>query len=231
MTNFLNKLLKIISVVLLILNPHHVVSAPDDEDSSKWNSFAVLDRAKSGMFFYDTTVDFSNYNKVLLFPANIDGMKITSGAKPEYVESWRNVTKSDWEAIINTFDNVVRKRFSASKNYELTDTTDQGVIAVQIRLKEFVPNIRHTHTPMGTVGQSFNLTGLGDLNIQVALMDSKSKQVIVVVKSTNFVTSGRYAGEDNRYERKRAWRKTFERFAYRIHSDMKKLQKLAPVKK
>ena len=231
MTGFIQKTLGSLSVVLLLLNPQLGVSATDKENDNKWDSFAVMEGSDSGVFFYDKAVNFSNYNKVLLFPANIEGMKISPGARPKYVKSWKNVTNDEWEAIINSFDKVIRKKFSASKNYELSETPDQGVIAIQIRLKKFIPNIRHTDTPMGTIVQSFNLTGLGDLNIQAALMDAKSKQVLVVVESSNFVTSGRYAGEDNKYERKRAWRKTFEKFAYQIHSDMKKLQRLQPVKK
>lgn len=231
MIQFINKLFWQLLIFSILTVVHLGAQALDLEDTRKLESFEMMKKAKSGGVFYDASIDFSKYKKAILFPVTYDQIKISAGAKVEYVKSWEEFGEEKWKELAEYFDAAVRKKFGKSKVLALADKPGEDVVAIQIRMTEFIPNTYNTDDPIGTVGQSFNLVGLGNLNIEAVIVDSKSKQLLAVVESLNSINSGRYTGEDNKLYRKLSWRRSFQRIVDHLHYDIKKLKRLKPVKK
>lgn len=226
-----SKFFKVLSVLLLVTHVQPGICASGEEGDGKWETFIVMKKARSGAFFYDTSVDFSKYSKVMLFPVIFDEVKISAEAKAEYVKSWEAFGEEGWKEVAGYFDASAHKIFSESDVFALEKTPGDDVIIIQSSLVDFTPHVENTDDPTGTVGHSINMSGLGNMSIQTMFLGSKGQQLLVVVKSLSSISTGGHILEDSRISRRLAWRRSFQRVADDLHRDLKKLLRKKPVRK
>lgn len=228
MANISHNLYKLPLMFLLLACVHVGVAASGSESDGNAEAFKLMENARSGAFFYDSSIDFSKYDKVMLFPITYDQVKIKDDTGHDYLRSWKDFGEAEWKKVANYFDTFAHEKFSRSEVFKLEEKPGEGVVVLQVRMLEFVP---HTGDPVGTVGQSFNLKGLGNMKLQAVLVDSKKKQLLAVVESINSINSGHYTGEDNSVSRNLAWRRSFKRIINNLHDDMEQLRRQKPVEK
>lgn len=196
---------------------------PVSAENQSAESFIVLDKSKLGVVLYDKTADFSKYSKVMLFPLRSDQMRISDLADEKFKLSWREIDPERMKRITGTFDKLALKTFRSSKQFSLAEEPSADTLALQFRMLEFSPDAIQDPDKKGTVGQTFNLAGIGNLQLQILLVDSSTKQVVAILDDIVNISAGRTATEDNRMSRNRAWKRSFKIVLKDLHSDILKL--------
>ncbi len=230
MANIAHNFFKLLLILLLSTSLQSHAEEAGSGKGSAVDSFKLLKKARSGVFFYDATVDFSKYDKVIMLPVTRDQAKITAGANPDNLKGWENFDDEDWKDIAGFFDEFARKEFSESDVFKLVEQPGEGVISIEYRLMEFKPNTENSSDDLGTIGDSHNLKGLGNIKMQGVLVDSLSKQLLAVIEGLNSINAGHYVEKDSRVTRNKAWRKSFQKVIDNLHKDLEKVRKQKPEK-
>jgi hypothetical protein len=220
MANIAHNFNKLLLAFLLLTGLQPAAAAPD----------VLLKDARSGALLYDPAVDFSKYDKVILYPVARDTVKIENAANSEDLKHWDEFGEDEWKKIAERFDASAHKKFNNSNVFTLTEKPGEGVLTIQFRMIEFKPNVKNSRdNALGTVGESHNLEGLGTLRLQGVLLDSTDKRLLAVIESLNDISAGKYAGGNVRAASNMAWHKSFQRITGWLHDDMEKLRSLKPV--
>jgi hypothetical protein len=227
MVNITRNVYKLFLMLAVVGGMPLAVYAADEAKGGAMDSFKLLDKARSGALFYDGTIDFSKYDKVLLFPITRDQAKITERANSGTLKDWKEFDEKEWTKIDGHFDTFAQKIFSESDVFTVVDKPGEGVIAMQFRMLEFMANTDIDDNAAGTMGRSS--IRLGNMKIRGILLDATNKRLLAVTESLHSINSGQYEGRDNQVGRNLAWRRSFQRIIDNLHDDMGKLRGLKPV--
>ncbi|MDQ2076248.1 hypothetical protein [Marinimicrobium sp. ABcell2] len=183
---------------------------------------------------------FAKYDKLLLFPLQLDGMLILRSTDQEINRSWGGSTYEDMLPYVSSFDELAAHLFAQGRTFDLTNTGGPNVLAVEFRLKSYRP-----HTPRldamggGTVGD-FTVTSFGDLRIEVVLADSQSGELVAVLEDAVRVSPRSFgmtafgntttvdaSARNTRGNQRAAWRRTFRHWLARFDADLNDLREEA----
>ena len=178
--------------------------------ASKVENFALRENSSFSRFFYDTSADFSRYDKAIFFPLTFDRMALTEHSDPEFRESWNKSSFEEMDEICQFFDDYIIKKFDDSDVLTLTRTGGPDVLAVEFRLKDFMPTSKRREDALDTVGQSTNRLGVGVLTFQAVLVESQSGRLVAVIEDGLEIKAGSYSVDD-RVGRNLAWKRSFQR--------------------
>ncbi|WP_020207804.1 DUF3313 family protein [Gilvimarinus chinensis] len=185
--------------------------------------FALWGDSNFSTFFYDTRVDFSRYDKAIFFPMTFDRMALSNHSDEEFRASWNKSSFDEMDKICQFFDDYIEKKFSRSKVLESTRTGGPNVLAIEFRMKDFMPTSMRREDALGTVGQSNNNMGVGVLTFQAVLVESQSGNLVAVIEDGMEIKSSSYSVDD-RVGRNLAWKRSFQRVVTDLHKDIEEMQ-------
>lgn len=191
---------------------------------SQVENFANWDKSEFSTFFYDTTVDFSKYDQAIFFPMTFDRMELSGATGDDFRESWNKSSFEEMDKICQFFDDFIMKKFKSSDYVTPTLKGGPNVLAVEFRMKDFMPTSMRREDALGTVGGSTNAMGVGVLTFQAVLVESQSGRLVAVIEDGMNISSGTYSVDD-RIGRNLAWRRSFSKLVNKLHQDFKTLHK------
>lgn len=183
---------------------------------------------------------FGRYDKIMLFPIQLDGMLILRSGDPAINRSWTGVTYEDMLPYVDSFDELARHYFTEAKGFELTNTGGENVLAVEFRLKSYLPqSSRVGALGVDTVGD-LTVTSFGEMRMQVVLADSQSGELIAVLEDGMAITPRNFgvsafgntttvdaSARNTRGNQRAAWRRAFRKWLGRFRSDLTDLREAA----
>lgn len=197
----------------------------------KFDRFVVKDRA-----------EFAKYDKIALFPIQLDGMLILPSGTDSVNRSWTGVTYEEMLPFVESFDELARHLFSEGKSFELTNTGGPNVLAVEFRLKSFRPQTHRAGAgAMGVhTAADITTTEFGELRMQVVLANSQTGELIAVLEDGVTVTPRSFgltsfgntttvdaSSRNTTGNQRAAWRRTFRQWLERFRSDLQDLRETA----
>lgn len=189
------------------------------EDFSNWED-SNFDR-----FFLNHARDFSRYDALIMFPITFDRMKINENTVEEYSQSWYDSTFDEMDQICTFFDKIAEKEIRASRRFDLTNRGGDNVLAVEFRMKDFMPTSVARGDAIGTVGTSSNQMGVGSLVFQAVLVESQTGNLVAVIEDGIEIRSFTNTVND-RVGRNLAWKRSFQRVVDDFKDDLETLQEL-----
>ncbi|MDO3380611.1 hypothetical protein [Gilvimarinus algae] len=191
--------------------------------SSKIENFALWQDSEFSTFFYDTTADFSQYDQAVFFPMTFDRMALTGAGNNEYIASWEKSTFEEMDEICQFFDDYIQKTFKRSDVLQATQRGGPNVLAIEFRMKDFMPTSMRREDALDTVGESRNRLGVGTLTFQAVLVESQTGKLVAVIEDGLEIKSSSYAADD-RVGRNLAWKRSFQRVVQKLRDDIETRQ-------
>jgi hypothetical protein len=186
--------------------------------------FENWNESEFATFFYDKTVDFSQYDHAIFFPMTFDRMELAAESDDKFKDSWADSTFDEMDKVCQYFDDFAAKKFKSSKHIKPTNKGGPNVLAIEFRMKEFFPMSLQRKDALGTVGESKNQMGVGVLTFQAVLVESQSGRLVAVIEDQVNINAGSYTSDD-RVGRNLAWRRSFRIIIDNLHDDFVRLQK------
>lgn len=197
----------------------------------KFDHFVVKDRA-----------EFARYDKIILFPIQLDGMLILPSGNTSVNRSWKGVTYEEMLPFVESFDELARHLFSEGNAFELTNAGGPNVLAVEFRLKSFRPQTHRAGS--GAMGvhtvADITTTEFGELHMQAVLADSQTGELIAVledavtviprgfgVRAFGNTTTVNASSRNTTGNQRAAWRRTFRKWLERFRADLQDLRETA----
>lgn len=151
--------------------------------SHKNETFINWEESGFEKFFVNQNVDFSKYNRIIVFPTTFDRLKIAEKAKKNAAESWMKSSFKQMDEYCNYFDYAAKRKFKKSSAFKLTNKGGNNVLAMEIRMMEILPLSVSKREP-----------NVGVLKLQAVLVDSKNGELVAVIEDIvpvngNYVTS------------------------------------------
>ncbi len=223
-------------------NPEEIGNStrPNSETSpSGSNSYVNWEKTKLSKFLINENVDFSKYNKVIVYPTTFNRLKISEKTKEKVAKAWMKSTFEEMNEYCNYFDHAAKNKFNKSSAFRLTNKGGDNVLAMEIRMIELLPNSTSRKEP-----------NVGVLEIQAVLVDTKSGALVAVIED-QLPVNGYYAFHRVAYsggsgsgsaalpgssspvaiaqgssggQAALGWAGASRIFAQKIHDDMKKLK-------
>ncbi|MDO3385450.1 hypothetical protein QWI17_06305 [Gilvimarinus sp. SDUM040013] len=190
---------------------------------SQVENFSNWDDSSFSTFFYDTTVNFSQYDQAIFFPMTFDRMELAQTTNDEYLESWSKSSFNEMDKICQFFDDFLMKKFKSSRYITPTLKGGPNVLAIEFRMKDFMPMSMRREDALGTVGSSTNAMGVGILTFQAVLVESQTGRLVAVIEDGMNISSGTNSVDD-RIGRNMAWRRSFRDIVAKLHQDFKMLE-------
>jgi len=183
---------------------------------------------------------FAQYEKMILFPIQLHGMLIMPSADDEINRSWRGVTYEDMLPYVSSFDELANHLFSEGKNFELTDTGGDNVLAVEFRLKRYRPEVNRAGSlSAGTAGE-MSVTSYGVMHMQAVVAHSQTGELIAVIEDAVQISPRRFgvtsfgnttvvdpSSTISKANQRAAWRSAFRTWLIRFRSDLQDLRQAA----
>lgn len=239
----MRKFIRYLPFLLSLVFSHPVLSSgtedPNTEESggnpkvattmpaSNVEAFALWEESNFSTFFYDTTADFSRYDQAIFFPMTFDRMELADESGEKFSESWQKSSFNEMDKICQFFDDYLLKKFKSSKYIQPTLKGGPNVLAIEFRMKNFMPTSLRREDALGTVGESGNMMGVGTLTFQAVLVESQTGKLVAVIEDGLQIASGSYS-IDNRVGRNLAWKRSFQKVVQKLHDDFKTLHKSPP---
>ena len=144
---------------------------------------SLVNWEKSGFvkFFVNQNVDFSKYNRIIVFPTTFDRLKIAEKATKNAAKSWMKSSFKQMDEYCNYFDYAAKRKFKKSSSFKLTNKGGDNVLAMEIRMMEILPLSVSKREP-----------NVGVLKLQAVLVDSKTNELVAVIEDVVPV-NGNYA--------------------------------------
>ncbi len=137
---------------------------------SNAEDFANWEDSNFDRFFLNQKRDFSQYDALIMFPITFDRMEINEHTVEIYSKSWYESTFEEMDQICTFFDEIARKEIGSSRQFELTNRGGDNVLAVEFRMRDFMPTSVARGNAIGTIGTSSNQMGVGSLVFQAVLV-------------------------------------------------------------
>lgn len=222
-------------------------AAPPDtplEGGGLSGSYYQLNDRKFDRFVVKDRAEFAKYDKIILFPIQLDGMLILPSGTDSVNRSWKGVTYEEMLPFVESFDELARHLFSEGKSFELTNTGGPNVLAVEFRLKSFRPQTHRAGAgAMGVhTAADITTTEFGELRMQAVLANSQTGELIAVLEDGVTVTPRNFgvtafgntttvdaSSRNTRGNQRAAWRRTFRQWLERFRSDLQDLRDTAQV--
>ncbi len=225
----------VVSTLCITLSVGAQTPAPQQTDSAVAKTmpsadvtlFDLWEESSFSTFFYDTTADFSHYNKAIFFPMTFDRMELSDNTDDAYSESWRKSSFNEMDQICQFFDDYIQKKFKDSEYLQPTLQGGPNVLAIEFRMMNFMPTSLRRGDTLDTVGESRNQMGVGTLTFQAVLVESQTGKLVAVIEDGLQISSGSYA-IDNRVGRNLAWKRSFQRIVSKLDEDFQTLHGRSP---
>ncbi|UTF58579.1 hypothetical protein [Gilvimarinus sp. DA14] len=185
--------------------------------------FSLWQDSHFSTFFYDRRVDFSRYEKAIFFPMTFDRMQLSNHTDEDFRASWNKSSFEEMDKICQFFDDYIEKKFARSDVLESTRTGGPDVLAIEFRMKDFMPTSMRREDALDTVGQSTNNMGVGVLTFQAVLVESQTGRLVAVIEDAMEIKSSSYSVDD-RVGRNLAWKRSFQRLVSDLHDDIETLK-------
>lgn len=188
--------------------------------------FEQWDKSSFAIFFRDKTIDFSNYDEIIIFPLSFEEMVFSKNVDDQLKKSWKETEYKEMVEIFEFFDKSAAKKFKSSKVLKLTDKGGPKVLAMQFRMKEFFPMTEHKQVGLNTVGNSQNRLAVGTFTYEAVLAESQTGKLVAVIRDKTRITPA-FITTNYRVNQNRAWQRSFKSIVDKLHDDMKNLKNLS----
>lgn len=174
------------------VNEAHISKAERDQgntEASTHKNDSFINWEKSGFvkFFVNQNVDFSKYNRIIVFPTTFNRLKIAEKATKNAAKSWMNSSFKQMDEYCNYFDYAAKRKFKKSSSFKLTTQGGDNVLAMEIRMMEILPLSASKREP-----------NVGVLKLQAVLVDSKTNELVAVIEDIVPI-NGNYATRHTSY--------------------------------
>lgn len=194
-------------------------------DNSNFDRFVIKDPAA-----------FAQYRKIMLFPIQLDGMLIMPSGDDEINRSWSGVTYEEMLPYVSSFDDLAGHLFAEGKDFELTNTGGDDVLAVEFRLKRYRPEVNRAGSmSAGTAGETA-VRSYGVMHMQAVLAHSQTGDLVAVLEDAVTVaprgfgvtafgntTTVDASSTISKANQRGAWRRTLRSWLLHFRSDLGKL--------
>jgi len=210
-------------IALMLMACFSQTIADDSGAASDAAAYRQWQGSHSGSFFLNSRVDFSDYDKILFFPATFDRMKLSEQASNAAVRSWQKSSFKQMDNICAQFDAFAPLIFKRSKSFSPTHTGGLNVLALEFRILEFHPaSERAVDAELDTVGQTYSNGTLGSIRIQAVLANAKTGALLAVIE--DHLALQQQAVANNRTSHNLAWRTAFKHWLLGFEQDLTALK-------
>ncbi|TVZ39655.1 uncharacterized protein DUF3313 [Alteromonadaceae bacterium 2753L.S.0a.02] len=191
------------------------------------SNFTVWKGGNFHRFVVDKSLDYSQYNKIIVFPLDLSEFKLADKTKRQLRKNWEDFQQEESQLLIDRMAEVSYDEFKNSR-LQPTEKGGKGVLVVQVRALEFLPRA-YRDRALGTVGTEL-IESIGQLSYQITLLDSATHQTIGLIEDDINIAPPRKV-TNTRDNHQRSWKRSFEFIFEHFHRDFEKLQKESPLKK
>jgi hypothetical protein len=169
--------------------------------------------------------DFSKFNKIKFFPSDRSEMEISKKGEPESIRSWRKATDKELDAFAENIDDMVTEVFRNRDTFTLVEeSSGEGILAVQVRLKEFVPMmVRADDVQDRTIGSQQGLGNLGHMAVNVVLVDVAERKMVGVIQDMILMDS-QHATRNTRSSQSLIVRRSFRDWLTEFYGSLETLK-------
>lgn len=190
------------------------------EDAEMMGNLAKVDHSRADLAYLDPNADFSKYNKILLAPLGLDNVEII---QPD--DSIGSRSRGDWELteedkakLQESFHEAMVKQLEEKGGYVITDQAGEDVLLVSAMITAIAPSAAKYQDQMP--GRSTTFTeSAGYMAIAVALADSRSEEVLGIIKDTR-EAGGQMWGQNNSVTNTADVRRLFNSWAMQIRAGL-----------
>ncbi|QEY16514.1 DUF3313 family protein [Cellvibrio sp. KY-GH-1] len=142
------------------------------------SSYSYWNKSRFTKFFVNEKVDFTKYNRVILFPTTFDRLKISEKTKESVAKAWMKSTFEEMNEYCNFFDRAATNKFKQSGSFRLAKKGGENVLAIEIRMMEFHPLTASKKDP-----------NVGTLELQAILADSKTGELVAIIEGRMLINA------------------------------------------
>lgn len=169
--------------------------------------------------------DFSKFKKVKLFPADRSGLEISSKGDPDSVRSWRGAPDEELGVFSDSMNVMMEEVFGDRETFTLVDEATGNVLALQVRLEEFIPMmVAADDVQRRTIGSSQTRGNLGYMSVNAVLVDAEGRKMIGVIQDVILLDS-QHVKRNTRSNQETVIRRSFREWLEKLHESLESLQK------